>query len=353
MALCGVAPKVTDLGKRLASLMAQSTLKKTADRGLNHARQNLPFIEHTVDELVPLHPDQAPSAAIVVGAGPSLHSQRSVERILSSGFSGPIVCTDGALGHCLKHGLIPEYVVSVDSHETRIVRWFGDAALEERERDDYWRRQELDPAIALDEVEQNRMLFELMNTHGSKIKHVVATSVHPTVTERVRQIGMSMYWWNPLYDDYSAPNSYSRRVFEQNHAPCLVTGGNVGTACWIIAHAILGAKKVALVGMDLGYEPGRSVEKTQYAAELHELLGKNIEEAFIDVPNPLSGEVWFADPVYYWYRQIFLELAQKANCISINCTEGGTLFGPGIVNMGLTEFLDSESSETKSGGPNG
>jgi hypothetical protein len=320
--------------------MGQATFQKTAAIGLAHAQKNLPFCEHTVTELEPSSPDQAPDAVLVIGAGPSLHIKESVQRIAASKFSGTIVCTDGALGHCLKHGLIPEYVVSVDSHETRILRWFGDPYLENRERDDYWRRQELDPTIASNEIAQNRTLLRLLNKYGPKIKHVAATSIHPNLTERVRQTGMSVYWWNPLYDDYNASNSFSRQVFELNQAPCLVTGGNVGTACWIIAQAILGAKQVALVGMDLGYEPGRSVERTQYAEELHELLGEHIEDAFIDVHNPHTNETWFTDPLYHWYRQVFLELAPMASCITYNCTEGGTLFGDGIVTMDLTTFLE-------------
>ena len=53
-----------------------------------------------------------------------------------------------------------------------------------------------------------------------------------------------------------------------------------------------------------------------------------------------------------WYRQVFLELAKEADCITYNCTEGGTLFGDPIIFTPLAEFL-SKFSCTKKGENNG
>jgi hypothetical protein len=75
---------------------------------------------------------------------------------------------------------------------------------------------------------------------------------------------MALFWWNPLYDDYDRPDSVSRKLFALNRLPCINGGGNVGTAAWVLAHAILAKRRVALVGVDFGYAPGTPYAKTQY-----------------------------------------------------------------------------------------
>lgn len=333
---------MTKLGKRLAEGIAEATFRKTAEVGLENARLNLPHVKHTITELEPASPGERPESAMVISAGPSLHIHHSIQKILDSGFTGPIVAVDGSLGNCLRNGLVPDYLVSVDPDAMRIIRWFGDPHLEHRVVDEYWERQEMDPSQSPNGAEQNSELVALVDRYGPDIKMVVSTSVHPDVTTRALAAGMALYWWNPLYDDYNAPESYSRRAYDLTGAPCMVTGGNVGTSAWVFAHAILGARRVGLVGMDLGYPPERPVEKTQYAIELHALLGDHMEDAFINVYNPYRKETWFCDPAYYWYRQCFRELVRQAGCTTYNCTEGGTLFGPGIKYVSLNQFLNDE-----------
>lgn len=334
---------MTKLGDQLVEHIADATFRKTTENALQNALQNAPHIRHTVLELEPSSSELRPEAALVISAGPSLHIRNPAEKILASSFDGPIIAMDGSLGYCLRNGLVPDFVVCVDGHETRIVRWFGDPEMEQRAVDDHWQRQEMEPSQLPDGSQNNAELISLVNRYGPQIKMAIASSVHPSVTARVLQAGMSLYWWNPLYDDYNAPGSYSRQVHELNGAPCLVTGGNVGTSAWVFANAILKAKHVGLVGMDMGYEPGRPVEQTQYAVELFNLLGDRMNDAFIDVYNPYQKETWYCDPTYYWFRQSFLELAQQAPSPTYNCTEGGTLFGPGIEYIPLEQFLSKQS----------
>jgi hypothetical protein len=278
----------------------------------------------------------------VVGAGPSLHRRRSLERLRAARFAGTVVAVDGALGACLRAGVVPHVVVSVDPHRERIVRWFGDPALTAPPADDYFRRQEMDPHHASDEVVANRALLALVNQAGPRIGVALATSAAPAVVERCGQAGMAMFWWNPMYDDYEAPGSVSRRLHEANGLPCLNGGGNVGTAAWVIAHAVLGKRRVGLVGIDFGYPAETPPERTQYYPELRELFGDRFAEAFVHVDNPL-GQRWFCDPAYWWFRDVFLEMVADAACETVNCTEGGILFGPGVDMADLDEFLRKEA----------
>jgi hypothetical protein len=339
-----------DLGRRLAAQIQAATFDRVAAEGLANAGLNRPRIRRSILDLADVSLGEG-DAAIVVGAGASLNRRRTLERLSASGFRGTIIAADAALGGCLRNGVVPHVVVTVDPHATRIIRWFGDPALVEPSDDhfrrhpthlgdDYFERQEFDPAIAENEMRANRELIELVDRHGSRIKIAMATSAAPSAVDRCEQAGMELFWWNPMYDDYEQPRSLTRQLHRANGLPCLNGGGNVGTSGWVIAHAVLGKQRVALLGMDFSYPPGRPYWKTQYGPELRELFGSRFEEAFIHIENPYTRETWFTDPAYYWFRDVFFEMVRKANCETFNCTEGGILFGPGINTVSLDEFLN-------------
>ncbi|HKZ08681.1 MAG TPA: 6-hydroxymethylpterin diphosphokinase MptE-like protein [Methylomirabilota bacterium] len=327
-----------ELGRRIASGLEAATFDRIAAIGLANAEVNRPRIGRSVLELQASRLGMGEDA-IVVGAGPSLARRRSLERLHAAGYAGTIVASDGALGACLRAGVVPHVVVTVDPHPDRIVRWFGDPRLTAPSADDYFRRQEMDPVHRQDEVGANRALVELVDAFGPKIRVAAATSAAPAVVARCEQAGMELYWWNPMFDDYERPDSLSRRLWEQNRLPCLNGGGNVGTAAWVVAHAVLGKTRIGLIGMDFSYPPGASYEKTQYYPELVAMLGDRFADAYTHVANPHIGETWFCDPAYIWFRDVFLGMAGEADCETVNCTEGGILFGEGIAFTALDEFL--------------
>jgi hypothetical protein len=108
----------------------------------------------------------------------------------------------------------------------------------------------------------------------------------------------------------------------------------------VFAHAVLGKKRVGLVGMDFGYYADTPHDKTQYYKEILALVGPDrLNEVFVRILNPHLGQEFYTDPAYLWYREAFLEMVQQADCETYNCTGGGILFGPGIHWVTLTEFL--------------
>jgi len=334
---------MSNLAEKLACYMSEATVIKTGRLGLDNADKNRKYFDKTIDDLPDINHLEPEGAAIVIVGGPSLHRKNSVAKILASGFTGDIVVADGSFGHCLRKGLIPDFVITLDpgalDRSYRMVRLFGDTKMDKGLEDDYFLRQDLDPGHHQDQIRYNRETIELVNRYGSKIKLIISTSADISVTERCVESGMELYWWNPIYDDYDKPESLSRELFESNHIPCMLTGGNVGTAAWIFTHAILKRKHVALIGMDFGYAPGTPFLNTQYYRELVALFGDRAPEAYTQVHNPYLNETWYTDPAYYWYRQIFLDLAKDANCITYNCTEGGILFDEPVRFITLTEFL--------------
>lgn len=318
--------------------IARITFRKCADIGLKHARENMPYIKKTILEL--RRETFGLKPAVVVSAGPSLHIQNPAETLIKRGYDGDIVCADGALYYCLRKGLIPDCVLSVDPHPVRMIRLFGDPNLQEAQADDYFRRQDLDPALNKDELARNQEIIALVNKYAKKIKLIISTSVSPAITHRCIEAGMELYWWTPIYDDYNKEGSLTKKIFDMTGVACMATGGNVGTSCWVFANTILRAKDIALVGMDLSYAPGTPLYRTQYYHELKEDFKENFSDAFIEIYNPYLQQTWFSDPPYYWYRESFLELAENTPAKTYNCTEGGVLFGKGIEFIKLDDFLD-------------
>ena len=333
---------MTPLAKRLIARMSRLTALRSSERTLKNATQNQSQIRLTIADLAAQAQGRGGPSAIVIGAGPSLHRQHPVENILESGYDGDIIAADGALGYCLRNGLVPDYLVTLDPHPARVCRWFGDPELESRqEQDDYFRRQDLDPHLGINELQHNRELIELVNRHGPSIKAIMCTSVAPNVTRRCLDAGMELYWWNPLMDDVTRPGSLARALYRMNRAPCMVSGGNVGAAAWVVASQVLAKREIAVVGMDFSYPPGTPIERTQYFTELIELFGPRAQDAIIPVVNPHLRETWLTDPAYHWYRDAFLEMTAQAEGVTYNCTEGGILFGRAIRWLPLDEFLSA------------
>lgn len=341
-----------NLGELISRNLAAATALKTSDMGLRNAERNKIYFSKTIDEL-PLPKieslEEMAKTAIVIVAGPSLYRKDSIRRIVTSKFVGNTIATDASLGHCLRNNLIPDYLLSLDPHPHRVVRWFGDTELYKRPADDYYSRQDLDPAHWEDEVGYNQKLIELVNRHGSKIKIILSTSVDPSVTKRCIESEMDIYWWNPVYDDFDKPDSVTRKLYESNGIPCMVTGGNVGTAAWVFANIILRKKEIAFVGMDLGYAPGTPLINTQCYYELKELLGDRLAQGYISITNPFLNETWYTDPPYYWYKNVLLDLVHEAQCTTYNCTEGGILFEIPLKFIPLSEFLNKFRKEKKDG----
>ena len=329
------------LAEELVSRISSVTALNLSRVALDNARLNLKFQKKTVADLTPPQGTPRSGAAVVIAAGPSLHRQHPVQTLLTSGFDGETVCADGALPYCLRNGLVPDYVVTLDPHPTRIVRWFGDPTLDADgiASDDYFRKQDLDPHVGSEEIKRNREIMELVDRHGPRIKAVVATCSSQSVVNRCIDAGMELYWWNPLYDDPTAKDSMARQAYTINKAPCMGTGGNCGSASWVFCNTVLNKSEIALTGMDLGYAPGTPLENTQYYSPLYELYADQTPDAYIDMFNPHTQETWYTDPTYYWYREALMEMIKSAQCVTYNCTEGGTLFGEGINFKPLTEFL--------------
>ena len=348
------------LGRRISQDLAVLTLSLVKDKCFANARVNASAIAAGKSILTlretPLMEGQT---ALVIAAGPSLYQGNVIERLRA--YHGVIIASESCLSFCLRHDLVPDLFVTVDPDDAdaitpRIVRWFGDPSLtaESLQKDDYFARQDMDPRFGEDELRANAELVELVNRYGPKIRICMASCASQTVVQRATEAGMDIYWWNPMLDDDEAPNSLTRAIHELNGLPCVNAGGNVGTACWAMAHAVLGKRQVGLVGLDFGYYDDTPYFRTQYYREILDLVGpERLDEVFVRIHNPHVGRDFYTDPAYLWYRNCFLEMAEAAECETFNCTSGGILFGPGVKWSSLDDFIQQSRFIQQSGGKAG
>ena len=339
------SPKVTGgkLGLQFVAVMGRITMDRISDIGMTNAHDNLQYLNRG-KSLRALREETIGKgdSVLVIAAGPSLKRRDVARKLKKSGYDGAIIATDSALRYCLHHEIVPDLIVTLDPHAKRIIRWFGDPLLKEADlhEDDYFSRQDMDPAFT-DELHANHEIIELLGRYGKQMRIALSTSTSKSVVNRVLETGIQIYWWNPMYDDPNASNSLTRRLYNLNGLPSVNAGGNVGTACWMMAHAVLGKRHAALTGVDFSYYDGTPYKNTQYYYEAVDLVGEaNLDQFFIRVYNPCLKSWFYTDPAYMWYRKIFLEMAKEAECVTYNCTEGGILFGDPIHFITLDTFLN-------------
>lgn len=331
------------LGRALVRKMPSLTKERHQDLVLDNAARNVSVAARgrSIKELRGV-PIGVGDSAVIVAAGPSVKRRDPAKFLRDADYRGAVVCTDSAIYYLLRNGIVPDLVVTLDPHATRIVRWFGDPSLnaERVGADDYYRRQDMDKAFA-DELRVNREILDLIDKHGSEMRIALCTSASQAVVDRVLESGMQVYWWNPMLDDPDEPKSVTAELMRQNGFPCINSGGNVGTASWMISGLVLGKQRIALTGMDFGYYDDTPYRNTQYYHEIVDLVGEpELDQVFMHVHNPAVDAWFFTDPAYMWYREAMLELAADADWKTVNCTEGGILFGPDIGLEPLSEFLD-------------
>ena len=309
---------------------------------IENSKRNKPFIDKSIRDL-PRPTGPKAESAIVISAGPSLYKNDILARIKRSGFVGSIIAIDGSYLGCVKAGLKPDYVLTLDPHPTRVVRWFGDPEYEKNsDGDDYFKRQDLDVSFRNNSIQQNLKDIDLVDRQSSGVRLIICSTAPATVVARVRAARFESFWWAPLVDDPAKQDSLTRAIVRETGLPAMNTGGTVGTAAWVFASTVLNIPRVAAVGMDLGYykeDTGYKLTQTYYSL-LNRVGEEHIHEYFPEFTFPSTGERFYTDPTYYWYRGNLLDLVAASKTTLYNCTGGGTLFGEGIECLELEDFVN-------------
>jgi hypothetical protein len=332
-----------ELGRQMVNNMGRMTSDRYSKLAMENAGKNLVYLDKGVS-LAKLRSEIIGDGdmALVAAAGPSIKKQDPAQLYKQADFKGALIVTESAIAYWLRNGIVPDLAVTVDPNLTRIVRWFGDPSLTEDNirEDDYFSRQDQDKHFA-DELKANDEIVNLLDRHGKDIRIALSTSASPAVVERVMEIGMPIYWWNPMLDDPDETESLTSELQAKNRLPCVNAGGNVGAACWMMANAVLEKSAIGVVGMDFSYYEDTPYRNTQYYYEMIDLVGEeNLDSIFMRVFNPHLKSWFITDPAYKWYQENMLELVRDADSKTFNCTEGGILFGENIDFVSLQHFFD-------------
>lgn len=302
------------------------------ERIVKNSIQNVPYIRRTIRDIAS---DTRP--ALIISAGPSLYRQNSLKSIMenypldSDGIN--IIAADGAYIQCLKAGILPDYVITIDPHPTRIVRWFGDPDYSENSNgDDYFARQDLDITFRNDSVKANAE--NIRTVDENRVPLIICTASPSNVVARTTPF--ERYWFAPLVDD-PAHAGLTAQICDATGCPSLNTGGTVGTAAWNFGHSVLGSRNIAIVGCDFGYYLDTPLENTQ---EWNMLKGSEDVEAMFPYMEGHWGTAR-TSPTYFYYLHGMLDLLESADARIVNCTEGGLLKGDRVDCMRIEEWLTS------------
>jgi len=318
-----------------SQVVTNSTRDLMLEMWIQNFAQNLADIREgcSISDLVPEGAEEIDvgkksplGPAVVVGAGPSIWSHKHLDvladAINSGKYQGIICSTDRMLIPFLERGIVPYISLGVDG--SPIIKKFYDHPLVER--------------------------------YASQIQAVLNTTTNRNVIEHCKRIGIKILWFNPLFDDPRRSNeSFTKlqRIMtttekHPNGVCAMSAGGNAGTATWVVAHTLLRRGNIALIGMDMGYPEGTKLENTpyfsalQYAADPTGAIGK----FYAKIYHPTFKSYAYTDSIFSHYRQSFKQMALKAPpwAETVNCTEGGTLWGERIKCMKFSTWLESLKS---------
>lgn len=262
-------------------------------------------------------------SAIVVGAGPSIIENKHLELLAErkKEYAGYIVATDRMLIPLLEYGIIPYITVTVDG--SGILNKFYD--------------------------------HELVRKNAAELKIILPTSVNHKVAKTVIDNGAHIYWFNPMFDEWSKEDSFTRilyvmsKIESMNGPPLIQCGGNAGSTSWVFAWEMLKASPVCLIGFDMGYPIDTKLEETPYFSGVLELgkqgpglTNRAITNMYDKIWHPYFKKWAKYDFVFKHYRAGLLGLIKTSKpwVHTINATEGGTLFGPRVDCMKFSDFLN-------------
>ena len=263
------------------------------------------------------------NSAIVIGAGPSVKNNNHLELLSKSHYKGTIVCTDRMLIPCLKNGITPKkfpnfYVLTIEPKDVTL-KFYNDP---------------------------------IVKKYHKGIITILSTCTEHETVEIIKKNNLEIFWFHPLIDDYRKSGSINKIMNLMSKSklnppgfPGLQTGGNVGCFSWIFSWAILGCSPISLIGLDLGHNADTPLKKTRHYNEYLRIFNNNKTEAgkyFKIIKNTDLGIEVLSDPVFDFYREAFLDLVKRSPkwVKTINCTEGGSLFGNSIKNMKFVDVLE-------------
>ena len=207
------------------------------------------------------------------------------------------------------------------------------------QKDSYFRRQDLEIKFK-NELKSNREMIKLFDKNDKNIDIAICSSSSKSVVKRLINSNAKLFWWNPFLDDTDIKNSLSRKIYKLNKLPLINTGGNVGSASWMIADQVFKFKKIILLGMDYSYYFDTPLNSTQYYESIKKVSEneREVRKFYKKIYNPFLKKNFYTDYVYLWYRDNFFEMVRNTYSKTINCSQAGILFNNKVQWTSLKKF---------------
>lgn len=260
-------------------------------------------IENSVEQGTP---------GIVIGAGPSLLDNNHLGTLRESAFykehKGVIVSTAHSLKNCLDAGVVPDYMVLVDS--SPVLTEFID--------------------------------HDIVDEHSDHITAIFATDSHPSALER----------WNgdarfflPIIPDMTTPNVQAVLAMLFPNVTEMDGMANSGSFSWNVARYI-GCNPIALIGMDFAFLPDTPIKDTMYYEHFRSLCSSDkemISAWYRFHTHSFFGTNCYTDHIYDSFgtgsMAAFKAYKEYFGVNTINCTEGGVIDDPEIDNSYFKDWL--------------
>lgn len=307
---------MTELVPRAPDVIRDATLYNLLPLWMDNLAENLPIIRRGLDaQDLPKRKEPA----IVIGAGPSLTVYKHLNLIRRSGWKHTILACDKVLGDCVRRGIVPYAVATVDG-SPRINAFY--------DRHD-------------------------VKKHAPQINGVFNTLTHPSVINTWQKAGGQIYFFNSMLDDPGkggklSVKSLTNIMWLLTKQKGLISGiGNVGAFLWNIGVA-LEADPLILVGMDFSEQILNKAEAVYFdyyvklflqkykdpnvaqdrAAAMHQPeVNPDFVAPFTKLPYYKKGENvhYIVNPIWKYYRDAFAMHIVSSGKKTINCTGNGCL----------------------------
>ena len=250
---------------------------------------------------------------LVIGAGPSLIERKHLNALAGSKFynrhEGVIISTAHSLVWCLEAGVIPDYVTMIDA-DKKMVDFFDNPLVEKYSK----------KLTGLFSITVDRDVFD--HWDGEKLFFV------------------------PVIPHMATPNVQSVLSMLLKNTTVIDCMANCGSFSWNIARYI-GCNQIALIGMDFSFKPDFPVKDTPYYEPLRALCSSEkemVEKWYRFHTHSFFGTNCYTDYIHDSFctgsTSIFKAYKERFDVNTINCTEGGIIDEPDVIeNMYFADWL--------------
>jgi len=279
-----------------AEIIGQNTMQAKLGLWAANLRDNLNII-NSCEDITTLPKINGPALCLAAGASINLHYEEIPE------FKGTVFACERNLIQLLEHGIIPDYVVSIDG----------------------------------DPIMEKFIDYPLVDEHASEMTAVFATTASPKTVNRWK--GEKVFF-NAWLDDINEIKSVSMVFQEITRKATSHTGGHCGATLWYLSY-YLKANPIILLGIDMAYPISiPDLSHTFIWEGIKHLPREEILKYYRRETNPFGNEV-ITEYIWDGYKDAWISwIKEMQEYETIQCSDYTILHQPPLKVMSFREYLD-------------